>query len=128
ARKYKSAEEFLDNTWNRGLPTEDTVKFLDNTPDAKAWYKLLDEQKKSEPIARKALSDMEAMRKKYVGKKNLKLTDAEKKSIDKQYNELAKTVQNHLDNYGGFNTNTGYVDGKGLLIESSTFDGATNAQ
>ena len=128
ALKYKSAEEFLDNTWNRGLPTEDTVKFLDNTPDAKAWYKLLDEQKKSELIARKALSDMEAMRKKYVGKKNLKLTDAEKKSIDKQYNELAKTVQNHLDNYGGFNTNTGYVDGKGLLIESSTFDGATNAQ
>ena len=128
ARKYKSAEEFFDNTWNRGLPTEDTVKFLDNTPDAKAWYKLLDEQKKSEPIARKALSDMESMRKKYVGKKNLKLTDAEKKSIDKQYNELAKTVQNHLDNYGGFNTNTGYVDGKGLLMESSTFDGATNAQ
>lgn len=110
ASKYKTPEEFFDKTWNRGLPTEDTTKFLDSTSEAKAWSKLLDDKKASEPIARKALADMEALRNKYVGKKNLKLTDAEKKSIDKQYNEYAETLQKHLDNYGGFDTNSGYED------------------
>jgi len=56
---------------------------------------------------------MRSLEKKYVGKKNINLTDAEKKAIDRKYNELNKQIQNHLDSYGSFDTGAGWMEGTG---------------
>ena len=48
AKKYKTAEEFIDATWNRGLPDAKTNEFIDNLPEAKKWANILADKETSE--------------------------------------------------------------------------------
>lgn len=94
ALKYKSADEFV---YNHGLDHPEYVKRIAENK------KYIDEvAKPARAEANRLEKEMLAMQKKYVGKKNLNLTDAEKKKIDAQYKNLydqysaATTKADHL--------------------------------
>lgn len=70
-------------------------------------------------IAQRAYKDAEALKAKYQNKpkSQAKLTDAEKKVVDKQYNNLVKTYSDYYKENGGFETGTGFLkltDEKGV--------------
>jgi len=109
-----------NQTYNSNIPQLST-KINPSTPPApvsdiptsKVRNKWVEDKKISEPEARKALKEMWKLESKYRGKKNINITEIEKKSIAKQYDELGKIVQTHLDTYGGFETGRGWMEGKG---------------
>ena len=85
ARKYKSAEEFV---YNKGLEHPEYKRRVAENK------KYIDEVlKPAKAEANSADKAMQAMEKKYVGKKNLKLTDAEKVKIEAEYRELGDKVR-----------------------------------
>lgn len=100
AKKYKTFQEFLDSQLETSIETKNRTKWIE-------------EGKKSEPIARKALEDIRTLENKYLNKPNLKLTEKVKSEINNQYNNSVKILTKHLDTYGGFQSKTGWVEGKG---------------
>lgn len=85
AKKYKSAEEFV---YEKGLEhpeyrrrVAENEKYINET------------LKPARAEANRASKAMREMERKYIGKKNLKLSEAEKRKIDAEYNRLGETVR-----------------------------------
>ena len=119
--KYDNFEDFIKNIeWRAGVPVglEDIVNKL---PAVIKYRELLEKQKKSEVIAKKALADIRKLEAKYSKKRAKDISEEQKKEIYRQYNKLHKIVKEHLDNYGGFETKTGYVKGEGKLFKDINF-------
>jgi hypothetical protein len=81
--------------------------------------------RESRNTAQRAYKDAQALKAKYQGKPKAqsKLTDAEKKAVDKQYNDLVKTYQDYYKENGGFETGTGWLsikDEKGVDLFKDT--------